>query len=81
MGVIFANMLGENRGRFALGVALMVSQSFFFNAVLCSYGLVVRRFYDVPARHLPLHLIPFAVGSFFGPRSLGRLYVSSAASR
>lgn len=75
-GDIFRNMLVENRKRSILGLALMIAQSFFFNAVFFTYGLVVQKFYQVNARRLPIHLIPFAVASFLGPLVLGRLFDS-----
>ena len=71
---IFGNMLGENRERSILGLVLMVAQSFFFNAVFFTYGLVVKKFFHVSDRELPLHLLPFAIGSFLGPLTLGRLF-------
>lgn len=74
MREIFRNMLGDNRQRSLLGLSLMVSQAFFFNAVFFSYGLVVKKFFHVSDRDLPLHLLPFAVASFLGPVTLGRLF-------
>jgi MFS family permease len=71
---IFHSMWQENRQRSFLAVALMVGQSFFFNAVFFTYGLVVNRFFNVPPKDLPLHLLPFALASFFGPLILGRLF-------
>lgn len=71
---IFGNMIGENRQRSVLGLVLMVSQSFFFNAVFFSYALMVKSFFHVQNRELPLHLLPFAVASFLGPLTLGRLF-------
>jgi MFS family permease len=71
---IFANMVGENRSRSILGLVLMVAQSFFFNAVFFTYGLVVKRFFHVTDNDLPMHLLPFAVASFLGPLTLGRLF-------
>lgn len=71
---IFRNMLGENRQRSILGLVLMIAQSFFFNAVFFTYGLVVKKFFAVPDAKIPLHLLPFAVGSFLGPLLLGRLF-------
>lgn len=71
---IFQNMAGENRMRSLLAIVLMVSQSFFFNAVFFSYGLVVKRFFHVADNQLPIHLLPFAIASFLGPLTLGRLF-------
>jgi MFS family permease len=52
----------------------MVAQAFFFNAVFFSYGLVVKKFFHVADRELPMHLLPFAIASFLGPLTLGRLF-------
>jgi MFS family permease len=75
-GEIFHNMWYDNRQRSLLALALMVGQSFFFNAVFFTYGLVVNKFYNVDAKHLPLHLLPFALASFLGPLTLGKLFDS-----
>ena len=71
---IFSNMLGENRQRSLLALVLMVGQSFFFNAVFFTYGLVVKKFFHISDQQLPLQLLPFALGSFFGPLILGPLF-------
>jgi MFS family permease len=71
---IFSSMLGENRKRSFLAIMLMVGQAFFFNSVFFTYGLVVKKFFHISDDDLPLHLLPFAVGSFLGPILLGRLF-------
>lgn len=71
---IFRNMAKDNRQRSLLGLVLMVAQAFFFNAVFFSYGLVVKKFFQVTDRDLPMHLLPFAVASLLGPLILGRLF-------
>ncbi|HEV2136096.1 MAG TPA: MFS transporter [Terracidiphilus sp.] len=71
---IFRNITGENRARSLLSLVLMGSQAFFFNAVFFSYGLVVKKYFHVPDKELPLHLLPFAIASFLGPLTLGRLF-------
>jgi MFS family permease len=71
---IFENMLGENRERSILGLILMAAQAFFFNAVFFTFGLIAKQFYHVDNAHVPLQLLPFAVGSFFGPIILGSLF-------
>ena len=73
-GEIFQNMLGENLKRSVLGLILMVGQAFFFNAVFFTFGLVVKKFFQVPDEKLPLDLLPFAVASFLGPLILGPLF-------
>jgi MFS family permease len=71
---IFHNMLGENRQRSLLGLALMISQAFFFNAIFFSYGLVAKKYFHVTDNQIPLHLLPFAIASFLGPLLLGRFF-------
>ncbi len=73
-GEIFKAMLVENRQRSFLSLALMVSQSFFFNAVFFTYGLVVKKFFHLSDDQLPMQLLPFALGSFLGPLVLGPLF-------
>jgi MFS family permease len=71
---VFRSMLKDNRQRSLLALVLMVGQSFFFNSVFFTYGLVVKKFYNVSDQMLPLHLLPFAIGCFFGPLFLGKLF-------
>jgi MFS family permease len=71
---IFRNMLGENRQRTYLGLILMIAQAFFFNAVFFSYGLVGKTFFHVTDKQIPWRLLPFAVASFLGPLTVGRLF-------
>ena len=52
----------------------MVGQSFFFNAIFFSYGLIVKKFFGVSDNNLPIHLLPFAIASFLGPLLLGPLF-------
>jgi MFS family permease len=73
-GEIFKNMLGANRRRSFLGLVLMVGQAFFFNAVFFTFGLMTKKFFNMPDAQLPLQLLPFAVGSFLGPMLLGPLF-------
>jgi MFS family permease len=76
LGEIFKNMAGENLQRSILGLVLMAAQAFFFNAIFFSYGLIVKKFFHVADKELPLHLLPFAIASFLGPLTLGRLFDS-----
>jgi MFS family permease len=76
LGEIFHSMWVDNRSRSALALVLMVGQSFFFNAVFFTYGLVIAKFYHIQAKALPIHLLPFALGSFLGPIALGHLFDS-----
>lgn len=73
---IFHNMWYDNRKRSLLGLALMVGQSFFYNSVFFTYGLVLDKFYHIGAKKVPIHLLPFALGNFFGPVVLGKFFDS-----
>ena len=39
-----------------------------------TFGLVAKKFFQVPDAELPLQLLPFAVASFLGPLVLGSLF-------
>lgn len=73
---IFHSMWVDNRKRSLLGMALMIGQAFFYNAVFFTYGLVIAKFYHVNAVNLPIHLLYFALGNFFGPLLLGKFFDS-----
>jgi MFS family permease len=60
--------------RTLLGVILMASQAFFYNAIFFTYALVLTRFYGVPAAHIGWYILPFALGNFLGPLLLGPLF-------
>jgi MFS family permease len=71
---IWRAMAYDHRRRSILGFTLMVTQAFFYNAVFFTYGLVLLRYYDVPAPRLGLYLLPLALGNFLGPLLMGRLF-------
>jgi MFS family permease len=60
--------------RAVLGLVLMTSQAFFYNAIFFSYALVLTRFYDVPSDAIGWYMLPFALGNFMGPLLLGPLF-------
>src|SRR6201985_2195420 len=64
-------LLKHYPGRTALGVVLMSSQAFIYNAIFFTYALVLTKFYDVPADRVGLYILPFALGNFLGPLLLG----------
>ena len=74
LGMIFASMLGENRTRSVLALVLMVAQSFLYNSVFFSYGIILSHFYRVPENHVGFYLLPLALGNFCGPLLLGTLF-------
>jgi MFS family permease len=60
--------------RAVLGLVLMASQAFFYNAIFFSYALVLTRFYAVPSDAIGWYMLPFALGNFMGPLLLGPLF-------
>ena len=73
-GVVARTMLATYRSRSILGLLLMTSQAFLYNAVFFTYALILTRFYDVPAGRTGLYLLPFALGNFAGPLVLGHFF-------
>jgi MFS family permease len=71
---IWDAMFRQYRERSVLGFSLMVSQAFFYNAVMFTYGLVLLRYYNVPAESIGYWLLPIAAGNFLGPLLMGRLF-------
>jgi MFS family permease len=63
-----------HRQRALVGLALMVAQAYFYNAIFFTYPLVLTTFYAVPAGQLGWYILPFAAGNFLGPLLLGRLF-------
>lgn len=64
----------RHRRRTLVGLSLMASQAFFYNAIFFTYALVLTDFYDVPGNKVGWYLLPFAIGNFCGPVLLGRFF-------
>jgi MFS family permease len=60
--------------RAILGASLMITQSFLYNAIFFTYGLVLTKFYGVGADKVPLYGLAFSVGNLIGPLVLGPLF-------
>ena len=71
---VFGTMFGRSLRQTGVGLALMIAQAFFYNALFFTYALVLERFYQVPGERVGWYLLPFALGSFLGPLLLGRLF-------
>jgi MFS family permease len=72
---------GPYRRRTMLGLGLMISQAFFYNAIFFTYALVLATFYGVRPEHIGFYIVPFAVGNFVGPLTIGRLFDSIGRRR
>ncbi len=64
------------RQRSLVGLALMVAQAFFYNAIFFTFALVLTDFYGIGADKVGWYILPFAAGNFLGPLLLGRLFDS-----
>ena len=73
-GVVARTMLSKYRSRSVLGLTLIMSQAFLYNAVFFTYALILTRFYSIPGGRTGIYLLPFALGNFLGPLILGRFF-------
>jgi MFS family permease len=71
---VFDTLFHRHRTRALVGLVLMASQAFFYNAIFFTYALVLTDFYGVASDRIGLFLLPFALGNFLGPLILGRLF-------
>jgi len=74
LGLIFSAMLGKYRQRSILALTLMVAQSFLYNSVFFTFGLILAHFYQVPNERIGFYILPLAIGNFCGPLLLGHLF-------
>ena len=72
--LIFSTMLGKYRERSILALVLMIAQSFLYNSVFFTFGLILAHFYRVPNERVGLYLLPLAIGNFCGPLLLGSFF-------
>jgi MFS family permease len=71
---VFDTLFRLHRNRAFVGLSLMASQAFFYNAIFFTYALVLTDFYAVQADDIGWYMLPFAAGNFLGPLLLGRLF-------
>jgi len=57
-----------------LGLTLMATQAFCYNAIFFTYALVLTNFYRIDASAIGWFILPFAAGNFAGPLLLGPLF-------
>ncbi len=60
--------------RSVLSLALMCTQSFLYNAIFFTYGLVLTHFYAVRPADVPHYFYVFAIGNLLGPLTIGRFF-------
>ena len=62
--------------RTLVGLTMMITQSFLYNAIFFTYVLVLEHFFSIPVGQTPLYFFPFAIGNLLGPILLGRFFDS-----
>src|SRR6185437_12112949 len=62
------------RQRSLVGLALMIAQAFFYNAIFFTFALVLTDFYGIASSQVGWYVLPFAAGNFLGPVLLGWLF-------
>jgi MFS family permease len=71
---IAATLFRRHPRRTFLGVVLMATQAFCYNAIFFTYALILTKFYDIRPAAIGWFMLPFALGNFTGPLILGRLF-------
>jgi len=56
------------------GGTLMITQSFLYNAIFFTYGLVLQFFFNVSPGNTPYYFMAFCAGNLLGPLTIGRLF-------
>jgi MFS family permease len=74
LGEVARTLFKTYRGRTLVGLSLMASQAFFYNAIFFTYALVLTDFYGTPANQVGWYILPFAAGNVLGPILLGHLF-------
>jgi MFS family permease len=74
LGTVARQLWTHYPRRTMLGIALMTTQSFMYNAISFTYPFVLTKFYDVPSSSIGFFILPFALGNFLGPLLLGRFF-------
>jgi MFS family permease len=59
-----------------VGLMLMGSQAFFYNAIFFTYALVLTTFFNVSTGNVAYFIFPFAIGNVLGPLCLGHFFDS-----
>jgi MFS family permease len=76
IGGIIQAILTTYPSRSFVGLMLMSSQAFFYNAIFFTYALLLTTFFHVSAASVAYYIFPFAVGNILGPLLLGHFFDS-----
>jgi MFS family permease len=67
-------LLRVYRRRSLVGLVLMVTQVFLYNAIFFTYALILGQFYGIHGSAVAAFIFPFALGNLLGPLALGRFF-------
>jgi MFS family permease len=70
----FRTMFVTYRMRAFVGLTLMTTQAFFYNAIFFTYALVLTKFYRAAAQDVGYYVLPSMLANMAGPLMLGRLF-------
>ncbi|HSM95924.1 MAG TPA: MFS transporter [Rhizomicrobium sp.] len=73
-GEILRSLFAFYPKRTLLGITLMTTQAFCYNAIFFTYALILTKFYGIAPGSVGLYLLPFALGNVLGPLLLGHLF-------
>jgi MFS family permease len=73
-GEIALTLMRDYPRRTILGLTLMATQAFCYNAIFFSYAMILTKFYGAPPATIGWFMLPFAAGNFLGPLLLGNLF-------
>jgi len=71
---IFTVLFRDYPNRAVVGLTMMITQSFLYNAIFFTYALALQNFYDVDKVSVQYYFFPFAIGNLIGPLVLGHLF-------
>jgi MFS family permease len=74
IGDLVRALLTHYPARTVLGLTLMTTQAFCYNAIFFTYALVLTNFYHIDPAQIGWFILPFAAGNFAGPLLLGPLF-------
>ncbi|GAA2577378.1 MFS transporter [Streptomyces roseoviolaceus] len=67
-------VFSDYRRRAILGFSLFIGQAFLYNAITFGFGAILTTFFDVPSGNTGYYFAVIALGNFFGPLLLGKLF-------
>lgn len=76
LGEVWEALVRTYPRRTMLGLVLMASQAFLYNAIFFTYALILSDFYGVPSDEVGWYVLPFALGNVLGPLLLGHFFDS-----